>query len=108
VGADEQVCSRPAHPAPTSRTEPPKLQRKGTKEKEKANKRNLRKKSKANQGKTEKGKQGPNLQTFKKLQVKKRQGQRARTYEGNVTTNPGSSGSTDLHSPIQWLYWSSI
>jgi hypothetical protein len=41
------------------------LQRKGKKEKEKANKRNLRKKSKANQGKTEKGKQGPNLQTLK-------------------------------------------
>ncbi len=44
MGADEQSCSRPAHPAPTSKTEPPKLQRKGKKEKEKANKRNLRKK----------------------------------------------------------------
>jgi hypothetical protein len=56
VEADEQACSRPAHPAPTSITEPPKLQRKGEKGKEKSKQTKPKKnKSKANQGKTEKG-----------------------------------------------------
>ena len=43
VGAGEQVWPEHAHPAPTSKTRPPKLQRKERRRKEKVNKKNLRK-----------------------------------------------------------------
>ncbi len=98
-------CSRPTHPAPISKTEPPKLQRKGKKEKEKANKRNLRKKGKASQGKTKKGKQGPNLQTLKNFKsgsgkgsMQEHRRKRSRPIQDRVARHiyiALSSGSTD-------------
>ena len=96
MGADEQVCSRPAHPAPTSRTEPPKVQRKGTKEKEKANKRNLRKKKQSKpreDWKREAGAQSANLQKTSSQEA-------ARTACKNIWRK------WHYQSRIEWLDWS--
>ncbi len=68
MGADEQACSRLAHPAPTFITELHKLQRKG--KNEKVNKGNLKKKQSKpwEHRKREAWGQSANL---KKLQVRK-------------------------------------